>query len=126
MVYWRGIVNDWQNQGVLIAQTGSPYTISSYTDTGATGIGGDFADLVSGVTHNPAHRGVVVLLQHAAFTEAADGTYGTSSRGMLFGPSRVNMDFSLFKEFPDSRVWEDPVPKRVLQPLQPPELWQSG
>lgn len=96
----RGLVNGWQNQGILIAQTGSPYTISSYTDTGATGIGGDFADLVSGVSLNPAHRGVASYFNTAAFTEAADGTYGTSSRGMLFGPSRVNMDFSLFKQFP--------------------------
>ncbi len=95
-----GLVNDWQNQGVLIAQTGSPYTIYSNGDTGATGIGGDFADLVSGVTTNPAHRGVSSYFNTSAFKEAADGTYGTSSRGMLFGPSRVNMDFSLFKEFP--------------------------
>ena len=95
-----GVVNDWQNQGVLIAQTGSPYTISSYTDTGATGIGGDFADRVSGQSTSVAHRGVAAYFNTAAFTEAADGTYGTSSRGSLAGPSRVNMDFSLFKEFP--------------------------
>ena len=95
-----GVVNDWQNQGVLIAQTGSPYTINSYTDTGATGIGGDFADLVPGVSTKPAHRGVASYFNTAAFTEAADGTYGTSSRGLLYGPSKVNMDFSLFKEFP--------------------------
>jgi hypothetical protein len=95
-----GVVNDWQNQGVLIAQTGSPYSINSYTDTGATGIGGDLADLVSGQSTSPAHRGVSSYFNTAAFTEAADGTYGTSSRGLLIGPSRVNMDFSLFKEFP--------------------------
>ncbi|MGA7859624.1 MAG: carboxypeptidase regulatory-like domain-containing protein, partial [Terracidiphilus sp.] len=95
-----GLVNDWQNQGVLIAQTGSPYTIGSYSDTGATGIGGDFADLVPGQSLSSPHRGVKEYFNTAAFTEAADGTYGTSSRGALAGPSRVNMDFSLFKEFP--------------------------
>jgi hypothetical protein len=95
-----GLVNDWQNQGVLIAQTGSPYTDHQQPGYGATGIGGDFADLVSGVSTSPAHRGVSSYFNTAAFTEAADGTYGTSSRGMLYGPSLVNMDFSLFKEFP--------------------------
>ncbi len=95
-----GLVNDWQNQGVLIAQTGSPYTIGSYSDTGATGIGGDFADLVSGQSLKSPHRGVAEYFNTQAFTEAADGTYGTSSRGMLAGPSKVNLDFSLFKEFP--------------------------
>jgi hypothetical protein len=95
-----GVINDWQNQGVLIAQTGSPYSINSYTDTGATGIGSDLADLVPGQKFGAAHRGVSSYFNTAAFVEAADGTYGTSSRGMLAGPSKVNMDFSLFKEFP--------------------------
>jgi hypothetical protein len=95
-----GMINDWQNQGILIAQTGSPYTITSNNDTAATGIGGDYADWVSGVSDKPAHRGVSSYFNKAAFTEAADGTFGNTSRGMLFGPSLVNMDFSLFKEFP--------------------------
>jgi hypothetical protein len=95
-----GLVNDWQNQGVLIAQTGRPYTVTSNQDTGATGIGGDFADLVPSVSVKPSHRGVAEYFNTAAFTEAAPDSYGTSSRGMLYGPSLVNMDFSLFKEFP--------------------------
>jgi hypothetical protein len=95
-----GLINDWQNQGVLIWQTGSPYTINNNTDSGATGIGNDFADWVPGVSDKPAHRGVSSYFNAAAFTPAAAGTYGTTSRGMLFGPSLVNMDFSLFKEFP--------------------------
>lgn len=95
-----GIVNNWQNQGIFDDQTGSPYSVNSYTDTGATGIGGDFADRVAGVTTSPANRGVKSYFNTAAFVEAADGTYGTSSRNMLYGPSRVDFDFSLFKEFP--------------------------
>jgi len=95
-----GVVNDWQNQGVLIAQTGVPYTITSNTDTAATGIGGDFADFVPGVTVNPANRGVREYFNPAAFTNAAPGTFGDTSRNFLTGPSRVDLDFSLFKEFP--------------------------
>jgi hypothetical protein len=95
-----GVVNDWQNQGVLIAQTGVPYTITSNTDTAATGIGGEYADFVSGQTVNPSHRGVSEYFNPNAFTNAANGTYGNTSRNFLTGPARVNMDFSLFKEFP--------------------------
>ncbi|HEX4032342.1 MAG TPA: carboxypeptidase regulatory-like domain-containing protein [Terracidiphilus sp.] len=95
-----GLINNWQNQGIFVDQTGSPYSIGSYTDTGATGIGGDLADLVPGVSWKPAHRGVKSYFNTAAFVEAANGTYGTSSRGILYGPSKVNFDFSLFKEFP--------------------------
>lgn len=95
-----GVVNDWQNQGVLIAQTGVPYTITSNTDTAATGIGGEFADFVSGETVTPSHRGVTEYFNPAAFTNAAPGTYGNTSRNFLTGPARVDLDFSLFKEFP--------------------------
>jgi len=94
-----GLINDWQNQGILIDQTGSPYSINSFTDTGATGIGNDLADL-TGESTKPAHRGVTSYFNTAAFREAADGTFGTSSRGILYGPSHVDFDFSLFKEFP--------------------------
>jgi hypothetical protein len=95
-----GLINNWQNQGILDSQTGSPYSINSYTDTAATGIGGALADAVPGVGRNPAHRGVKGYFNTAAFAEAANGTYGTSSRNILYGPSHVDFDFSLFKEFP--------------------------
>jgi len=95
-----GLLNNWQNQGIIIAQTGSPYSVHSYNDTAATGIGGEFADLVPGQKLSPAHRGVAEYFNTKAFTEAADQTFGTSSRGLLYGPSRVDVDFSLFKEFP--------------------------
>lgn len=95
-----GLINDWQNQGILDWQTGSPYSINSSNDTAATGIGGDFADFVPGQSINPPHRGVGSYFNPLAFTEAANDTFGDTSRNFLFGPSLVNMDFSLFKEFP--------------------------
>jgi hypothetical protein len=97
-----GVINDWQNQGVVIAQTGHPYTIGSTTDTAATGIGGEYADRVAGVSLYPEHKGVSSYFNSAAFTEPANGTLGTSSKGLLTGPGMVNVDFSLFKEFPVS------------------------
>ena len=35
----------------------------------------------------------------AAFTTPAQFTYGNAGRNILYGPGRVNFDFSLFKEF---------------------------
>lgn len=95
-----GIVNDWQNQGIIDVQTGHPYTINSSNDTAATGIGGDFADFVPGVSVSPAHRGVLSYFNPAAFREAANDTFGNTSRNFLFGPSLTNVNFSLFKDFP--------------------------
>jgi hypothetical protein len=95
-----GVINNWQNQGVVIAQTGAPYSINSYNDTAATGVGSDLADFVPGVSVKSTHRGVSSYFNKAAFQEAANATYGNTSRNLLNGPSMVNVDFSLFKEFP--------------------------
>jgi hypothetical protein len=95
-----GLINDWQNQSIITAQTGQPYSINSSLDTAATGVGGETADL-TGADLNPAgSRGVHAYFNTAAFQNAAPGTFGQTSRNFLTGPSLVNVDFSLFKEFP--------------------------
>lgn len=79
---------------------GSPYSINSNNDTAATGIGGDYADLVPGVSISPAHHSVSSYFNPVAFQEAANATYGDTSRNFLNGPSLVNVNFSLLKEYP--------------------------
>ena len=95
-----GLVNNWQNQGIITVQTGAPYSINSSVNSAATGVGGELADFVPGQLVSPAHRGVKSYFNTAAFTNAAPGTVGVSGRNFLNGPSLVNVDLSLFKEFP--------------------------
>lgn len=94
-----GVVNGWQNQGIITAQTGAPYSINSGLDTAAAGVGGEFADLVPGQSVKPANRSLSSYFNPAAFTNAAPGTVGNTRRNFLNGPSLVNVDLSLFKEF---------------------------
>jgi hypothetical protein len=94
-----GAVNGWQNQGIVTLQTGAPYSINSSEATGATGAGGELADFKPGASSTPAHRGVEEYFNPAAFQNAAPGTVGATGRNFLTGPSLVNVDFSLFKEF---------------------------
>ncbi len=93
------VVNGWQNQGIVIAQTGAPYSINSGLDTAAAGVGGDFADRVPGTSTSASQRSINSYFNAAAFTNAAPGTVGNTSRNFLNGPSLVNVDSSLFKEF---------------------------
>jgi len=99
-----GIANGWQNQGIITAQTGIPYSIRSGVDAAAAGLGtgssGATADLVAGQSISPATRGVKSYFNPAAFKNAAPGTVGVTGRNILNGPSLVNVDMSLFKEFP--------------------------
>jgi Carboxypeptidase regulatory-like domain/TonB-dependent Receptor Plug Domain len=94
------LLNNWQNQSIITAQTGQPYSVNSSSDTAATGIGGETADFTGATTKPSGSRGVSAYFNTAAFQNAAPGTYGESSRNFLTGPSLVDVDFSLFKEFP--------------------------
>ncbi|HTF70439.1 MAG TPA: hypothetical protein VK638_47965, partial [Edaphobacter sp.] len=97
--FLSGVANGWQNQGIITAQTGSPYSIRSGVDSAAAGVGGTTADRVPGQSIVPTNHGATTYVNAAAFTNAAAGTFGNSSRNSLYGPSYVNVDFSLFKEF---------------------------
>ncbi len=94
------LVNDWQNQSIITIQTGAPYSINSSEDTAATGIGGDTADLTGASLSPSGGRSIAAYFNPAAFQNAAPGTFGVTGRNFLTGPSLVDVDFSLFKEFP--------------------------
>ncbi len=94
-----GLLNGWQNQAIITAQTGAPYSINSGLDTAASGVGSDLADRVPGQSVSSANRSISKYFNTAAFTTAAPGTVGNTSRNFLNGPSLVNVDLSLFKEF---------------------------
>jgi hypothetical protein len=40
----------------------------------------------------------------SVFTTPAQFTYGNAGRNILYGPGRVNIDFSMFKEFPVGNI----------------------
>jgi hypothetical protein len=94
------LVNGWQNQSIITVQTGAPYSVNSSLDTAATGIGGETADLTGSAIAPANGRGVAAYFNPGAFQNAAPGTFGETGRNFLTGPSLVNVDFSLFKEFP--------------------------
>ena len=101
-----GVLNHWELQGITIAQSGTPFTILSNTDTSLTGIGSDTAAPVSGVAPNVGHYSYsgssLFFLNPSAYQNAPFGTYGVLGRNSFYGPKYVNFDFSLFKEFPIS------------------------
>ena len=103
------LLNNWQVQGIITVQSGSPFTLASGVDTALTGIGGETADLVAGqsptISHGSKAQEISEWFNTAAFIRAAWGTYGTSARNLLYGPGLVNFDFSLVKEFPISERW---------------------
>jgi hypothetical protein len=108
----KAVLNDWSINGFLVAQSGTPLTVTN-RDSGR-GLGGSsistnatnlFSNVNAGVPLvNSAVNGrstkqnLDQYINPAAFTRAPVGTFGNSGRGMFRGPGQYNLDFSLFKD----------------------------
>jgi hypothetical protein len=112
----KALVNGWATSGLLTLQSGTPFTV---TDSGAATIYGVIysrAQFANGFDRsNAAGSGSVEsrldkYFNTAAFTTApalGNGTdFGNSGRGILRGPGQRNIDFSLIRHFPLTRLRE--------------------
>lgn len=107
----RTFLGGWQYAGIMIAQTGTPFSVVDgvYGDSagvadGTTGIG-SFADRIGNPHASPncpplapATKGVA-LFNCAAYQQAQGLTFGDSGRNSLNNPHRVNFDMSVYKVF---------------------------
>jgi hypothetical protein len=110
----KALLNNWALNGFLVAQTGTPLTVTN-RDSGR-GIGGSavsttasnlFADvnagvplLMSDVNGGSTKDNLNSYINPAAFTKAAPFTFGNSGRGMFRAPGQWTVDFSVFKDIP--------------------------
>ena len=93
------VIGGWQTNGILIMQTGLPFTVGdAAANTG--GAGGSRPDAVRDATLPSDQRSLQRWFDTTAFSTPAIYTYGNLARNSLFGPGRWNFDMSLFKEFP--------------------------
>lgn len=86
----------WQINGINTFQTGLPFTPTANSATVNTGTGSRPDRTGNGTLSNGT---VDRWFDTSAFATPAQFTYGNSGRNILYGPGRVNFDFSLFKEF---------------------------
>jgi outer membrane receptor protein involved in Fe transport len=90
------LLGGWQVNGINTFQTGLPYTPTLNAAVANTGTGSRPNRVGAGTLDNPT---VDRWFDVAAFTTPAAFTFGDSGRNILYGPGRVNFDFSVFKEF---------------------------
>ena len=98
----RDVLGGWRVNGITTLQSGSPFTVTSGTDTNLDGTNNDRANVTgdpySHVTsrHDKIYKGILNVAGFSVPTTP----YGTSSRNEFFGPRNVLTNLSLFKEFP--------------------------
>lgn len=100
------VLNGWQVNGILTAQSGLPITITSGVDNSLSGVGNDYAVYTGQPIAKPAGSAKTVWFNSAAFaknpTPQNNGgvvSYGDVPRNSLRGPSYNDIDASLFKNF---------------------------
>lgn len=95
------ILGNWQLNNFLTARSGLPYTpiiSSDIANTGNVGWSGyEHANLV-GDPHKNVPKGFG--FNPAAYTSPAQYTFGTSGRNSLRSARYINMDASIFRQFP--------------------------
>jgi hypothetical protein len=96
------VLGGWQSNVIFTWQTGLPFTPS--LATAVSNAGGSRPDYNrSAVLDNPDRAlwfDTSFNTPGSAWSTPAQYTYGNGGRNVLYGPGRVNWDFSLFKNFP--------------------------
>jgi hypothetical protein len=92
------ILGGWQTNGVVIMQTGLPFTVG-HAGANTGGAGGSRANFVRDATLPAGQRTLQRWFDTTAFGTPALYTFGNLGRNTLYGPGRWNYDMSLFKDF---------------------------
>ena len=99
--FGKGRLGDgWQINTIATFQSGTPFTITTGTDTSGTGARADRPNLVGDPYANVVQPATPQSLQYfnpAAFAAPALGTYGNLGRNALYGPGFKTVDLSIFK-----------------------------
>ena len=98
---WLG---DWQFNGIVTAQTGSPFTVSASNLGAVDGNNPVYADCIgdpfAGRTTNPKLATTSgFYLNPAAFAQPGPASFGTCAPYAFYGPGLQDWDLSVFKWF---------------------------
>jgi hypothetical protein len=96
----RVVLGGWQLNGIVVAQSGLPFTVTISGTATNTGASSSRVDAVPGVPQYPAKKTIAQWFNPAAFVSPTAYNYGSVSRNSLYGPRETNVDASLEKNTP--------------------------
>ena len=99
----RSAISGWQLNGIVSAQTGTPFTVTTSKDISNTGAA-NYAQVVPGVDPNIAKPSAARWFNTAAFSDtllpAGSYSYGTASRNSLRADGPVDWDLGVYRRIP--------------------------
>jgi hypothetical protein len=95
----RHVFGGWETAGIMVYQTGLPFTVTAPGSPTNTGAGGR-ANVVPGVDPYPEEKTINRWFNAAAFSQPTAFNWGDAGRNTLRGPSLINFDLTASKKFP--------------------------
>jgi hypothetical protein len=92
------LISGWKLNGIGTFQSGSPFSVTTSTNTLGSGAGTQRANLVG--DWHVANPGPDLWFNPAAFATPPNYTYGNTGRNIVVGPGTNQIDASLFKVIP--------------------------
>jgi len=93
----RYLLGGWQLNGILVAQSSLPFTVTINGTATNTGAASSRADVVPGASQYPAQKTITQWFNPTAFRSPVAYNYGNVARNSMRGPRTTNVDTSLEK-----------------------------
>src|SRR5277367_725582 len=105
---WLG---GWQFNGIITAQTGTPFNVTASNDGLVDGNNPVYANCIGnpyvGATTNPKlYTTTGFIINPAAFSQPGPGQFGTCAPYQFYGPGIQTWDLSVFKQFKFTERWQ--------------------
>ncbi|MES2391111.1 MAG: carboxypeptidase regulatory-like domain-containing protein [Acidobacteriota bacterium] len=100
--FGRQVINGWRFNDITYIQSGTPFTLSSGTDSNYDGTNNDHPNVIGDpYTHAGTRQGRIrEYINPTAFSVPAAGTFhGNEQRNQLYLPATTQTNVSMFKEF---------------------------
>jgi hypothetical protein len=99
------IVGGWQVSGTIVLSTGNPFSLAATGASVNNNSGNLYPNRVPGAALYPSHKTIAQWYNPQAFSVPANGTYGNTSRNLLYGPGLEIVNLSAHKEFELLEAW---------------------
>jgi hypothetical protein len=102
--YWSDniaglILGNWAVSGVLTAQAGAPFTVTTQANTVYSAVGALRADVLRDPTLPGGERSLGRWFDTTAFQQPAPARFGNQGVGTLRGPGLFNTDLAILRNF---------------------------
>ena len=96
--FMEALAKGWQVNGIVVIQTGTPFTVTNLTTRSNTG-GGDRPNTIADPNLPGSERTITRWFNTAAFAAQSVGTFGNTPQNSVWGPGAATVDLSFFKDF---------------------------